>query len=53
MTHRKLSRPTAEIFVRGVRVFLDRLSAQMDGTPLPEPPWLAQARGMGGPVRNP
>jgi uncharacterized protein YndB with AHSA1/START domain len=44
LTHRKLSRPTAEIFVRGLKVFLDRLSAQLDGTPLPNPPWLAQAR---------
>ncbi|MCI4373314.1 MAG: SRPBCC domain-containing protein [Thermoplasmata archaeon] len=53
MTHRKLTRPTAEIFVRGVSVFLDRLSAQMDGTPLPEPPWLAQVRSSDGPVRKP
>ena len=52
MTHRKLTRPTAEIFVRGVVVFLDRLSAQMDGTPLPQPPWLGQSRGIDGPARG-
>jgi uncharacterized protein YndB with AHSA1/START domain len=44
LTHRKLTRPTAEVFSRGLRVFLDRLSAQLDRTTLPDPPWLAQAR---------
>jgi uncharacterized protein YndB with AHSA1/START domain len=44
LTHRKLSRPTAEIFVRGLMAFLDRLSAQMDGTALPDPPWISQVR---------
>lgn len=39
MTHRRLSRPTAEIFARGFRVLLDRLSAQLDGAPLPDAPW--------------
>lgn len=39
MTHRRLSRPTAEVFVRGFKVFLDRLSAHLDGRPLPGPPW--------------
>jgi uncharacterized protein YndB with AHSA1/START domain len=53
MTHRKLTRPTAEIFVRGFKTFLDRLSAQMDGTPLPKPPWLAQAPDLDAPVWNP
>jgi uncharacterized protein YndB with AHSA1/START domain len=53
MTHRKLTRPTAEVFVRGFRVFLDRLSAQMDGTPLPEPPWIVPAGGTSGTDRRP
>jgi uncharacterized protein YndB with AHSA1/START domain len=44
MTHRKLSRPTAETFVRGFVVLLDRLSAYLDGMPLPEPPWARQDR---------
>ena len=39
ITHRRLSRPTEETFVRGFKVFLDRLSAQLDGTPLHEVPW--------------
>jgi uncharacterized protein YndB with AHSA1/START domain len=39
LTHRRLSRPTAEVFVRGLSVLLDRLSAHLDGTPMPEPPW--------------
>lgn len=39
LTHRKLTRPTAEIFARGLRVFLDRLAASLDGTPMPDPPW--------------
>jgi uncharacterized protein YndB with AHSA1/START domain len=39
LTHQKLTRPTAETFVRGLGVFLDRLSAQLDGAPLPVPPW--------------
>ncbi len=43
MTHRRLSRPTAEIFVRGMRVLLDRLAAQLDGTELPAPPWVRPA----------
>jgi uncharacterized protein YndB with AHSA1/START domain len=43
LTHRKLSRSTAEVFVRGLPVLLDRLSAQLDGTPLPDPPWGTQA----------
>ncbi len=43
LTHRKLSRHTARVFARGLKVFLDRLSAHLDGTPLPEPSWLAQA----------
>ncbi len=40
LTHRKLGRPTAEVFVRGLAVFLDRLSAHLDGVPLPHPPWV-------------
>jgi uncharacterized protein YndB with AHSA1/START domain len=47
MTHRRLSRPTAEIFVRGFKVLLDRLSAQLDGAPLPDPPWVRQIRSPG------
>jgi uncharacterized protein YndB with AHSA1/START domain len=39
LTHRKLSRSTAETFVRGLNVLLERLSAQLDGSPLPAPPW--------------
>lgn len=39
LTHRHLSRATAERFVRGLKVLLDRLSALLDGTPLPTPPW--------------
>jgi hypothetical protein len=27
------------VFVRGLSVLLDRLSAHLDGTPMPEPPW--------------
>lgn len=45
MTHRRLSRPTAEVFVRGFPVLLDRLSARLDGTPMPDPPWVRR----GGP----
>jgi uncharacterized protein YndB with AHSA1/START domain len=45
MTHRKLTRPTAETFAGGFAAFLDRLAAYLDGTtPLPEPAWMAQAR---------
>jgi uncharacterized protein YndB with AHSA1/START domain len=43
LTHRRLTRPTAAVFSRGLKVFLDRLSAQMDGTPLPDPPWLTRS----------
>jgi uncharacterized protein YndB with AHSA1/START domain len=53
LTHRKLTRPTAEVFARGFTAFLDRLSAQMDGTPLPEPPWLGQTRGLHRTDRRP
>ena len=52
LTHRKLTRPTATIFSRGLGVFLDRLSAHMDGTPLPDPPWLTQARAPDGAGRT-
>lgn len=40
LTHRKLTRRTAETFARGLKIFLDRLSAQLDGGDLPFPPWL-------------
>jgi uncharacterized protein YndB with AHSA1/START domain len=36
LTHRKLSRPTAQVFSGGLRAFLDRLSAQLDGRELPD-----------------
>ena len=39
LSHRRLSRPTAQVFARGLRVLLDRLAAQLDGQPLPDPPW--------------
>jgi len=39
LTHRRLSRQTAEVFVRGLTAFLARLAAFMDGTPMPDPPW--------------
>jgi uncharacterized protein YndB with AHSA1/START domain len=48
LTHRKLTVPTATVFSRGLRVFLDRLSAHLEGTPLPQPPWVAQARSPEG-----
>lgn len=44
LTHRKLTRPTAAVFSRGLRSFLDRLAAHLDGAPLPDPPWLAPSR---------
>lgn len=44
MTHQRLSRPTAELFVRGFKVFLDRLSAHLDHEPPPSPPWVPPAR---------
>jgi uncharacterized protein YndB with AHSA1/START domain len=36
LTHRKLSKATATVFSRGLRVFLDRLAAQLDGVVLPD-----------------
>ncbi|MGI0132349.1 MAG: SRPBCC domain-containing protein [Thermoplasmata archaeon] len=36
LTHRKLRTETAIVFSRGLRTFLNRLAAQLDGTPLPE-----------------
>lgn len=36
VTYRRLTRTTAKGFVVGVHAFLDRLEAQLDGTPLPE-----------------
>jgi uncharacterized protein YndB with AHSA1/START domain len=39
LSHRKLSRATALVFARGLRVFLDRLAATLDGAALPAPPW--------------
>ena len=40
LTHRELTPPTAETFVRGLKDFLDRLSAQLDGEPLRHPSWV-------------
>jgi uncharacterized protein YndB with AHSA1/START domain len=48
LTLRELSRPTAETFARGLRDFLDRLSAQLDGTPLPHPSWLPRGSSSSG-----
>lgn len=41
LTHRKLTRRTAEVYARGLPSLLDRLAAQLEGAPLPWPPWLA------------
>ncbi len=46
VTHRKLSRATAETFSRGFRELINRLVALLDGTPLRVPSW---ARSTGGP----
>jgi uncharacterized protein YndB with AHSA1/START domain len=43
LSHRKLTRATAQVFARGLSVFLARLAALLDGTPLPEPPWTTGA----------
>lgn len=40
LTHRLLTRSTAERFSRGLSVFLDRLAAHLDGAPLPGAPWI-------------
>jgi uncharacterized protein YndB with AHSA1/START domain len=53
LTHRKLTRPTATVFSRGLGALLDRLSAHLEGTPLPDPPWLSQTRHAEGVVRRP
>ena len=36
LTHRGLTRATAEVFQHGLPGFLDRLGAQLDGRPLPD-----------------
>lgn len=36
LTHRGLTRATAEVFQHGLPGLLERLSAQLDGTPLPD-----------------
>lgn len=43
MTHRRLSRPLAEVFSRGLSSLLDRLSARLDGEPMVDPPWVRRA----------
>jgi uncharacterized protein YndB with AHSA1/START domain len=40
LTHRRLTRPTALGFAPGTHAFLDRLSAQLDGTKLPD--WMGR-----------
>lgn len=52
LTHRKLSRRTAEVFANGLKSFLDRLAAQLGGAPLPMPGWLA-ATAPGWATRTP
>jgi uncharacterized protein YndB with AHSA1/START domain len=52
LTHRKLSLATGQIFAGGLQVFLDRLSAHLNGTALPEPFWLADAPKPGGSNRG-
>ncbi len=49
LTHRRLSRARAEIFVRGLSALLARLAASLDGRPLPEVPWARAARVPEGP----
>jgi uncharacterized protein YndB with AHSA1/START domain len=48
LSHRRLSRPTAEVFARGLNVFLDRLSAHLEGSALPDPPWIPRGEGSSG-----
>ncbi len=43
MTHRRLTRARAEVFVRGLPVLLDRLAASLAGDPMPDPPWARAA----------
>jgi uncharacterized protein YndB with AHSA1/START domain len=45
LTHRHLSRATATVFARGMRGFIDRLSAQLDGRPMPD--WAPAHPGAG------
>lgn len=47
LTHRKLTRLTAETFARGLSVLLERLSAHMDGRAMPHPPWVARGVSSG------
>jgi uncharacterized protein YndB with AHSA1/START domain len=49
LTHRHLSRPTASVFARGQRGFLDRLSAQLDGRAMPDWPPAPQGGEAGRP----
>jgi uncharacterized protein YndB with AHSA1/START domain len=54
LTHRKLSKATAIVFSGGLRVFLDRLAAHLDGVALPD--WqdrIREANGSPGSVTNP
>jgi uncharacterized protein YndB with AHSA1/START domain len=53
LTHRKLTRRTAEVFAGGLRSLLDRLAAHLDGASLPEPPWAARTRGRDRPGPDP
>jgi uncharacterized protein YndB with AHSA1/START domain len=47
LTHRRLTRATATVFSRGVRAFLNRLAAQLDGVLLPD--WQSQVDEQPGP----
>lgn len=50
LTHRRLSPPLARVFVRGLPVLLDRLSAQLAGAPLPEEFWAPRTPAGAAPV---
>ncbi len=47
VTHRKLSRPTAETFSHGFKELIDRLVAHLDGTPLLLPFWMRRPEATG------
>lgn len=47
VTHRKLSRPTAETFSHGFKELIDRLVAHLDGAPLLLPTWMRRADATG------
>jgi uncharacterized protein YndB with AHSA1/START domain len=53
LSHRLLTRPTAERFSRGLSLFLERLAAHLDGAPMPTPPWTGTARASEPKVQTP